>query len=176
MKIKIPAKTFILVILVSVVTGVVYLRSNTYVPVEQIEVNARKFHNIESNWQVVKDTNSNISAMIFFSEEKKDFSYSIYVYHNGFLKGYAPRIGGKIDEIRNSCAKFVFNEIDSVAFLSMNEQKIYKVEIDDGDNVTTVSLNASKPFALVFSSNVGNITFYNENEEIIIPIQRNIRE
>lgn len=176
MKTKILAITLILATLVFVVTWVVYLRSNTYVPVEQIEVDARKFHNIETDWQVVKDTNSNISAMIFFSEEKKDFSYSIYVYHNGFLKGYAPRIGGKIDEIRNACTKFVFNEIDSIAYLSMNAQKICKVEIDDGDNVTTVSLNASEPFALVFSSNVGNVTFYNENEEIITPIQRNIRE
>ena len=33
---------------------------------ENIEAKARKFHNIEDSWQVVKNSNENIFAMIFF--------------------------------------------------------------------------------------------------------------
>lgn len=173
MKKKNRAITIILAIIAVVVIGVIYWRTNTYISVEQIEENARKFHNIENEWQVVQDTNSNVSAMIFFSEDKKDFSFSMYVYH-GFWRGYAPRIGGKDYEIISACSKYIFTEFDSIAYLSMNAQKIYKVEIDDGENVKTVSLNASEPFVLVFPSNVGNVTFYTENEEIITPIERHL--
>lgn len=141
---------------------------------ERTEAEARTFHNVNESWQCVQATNDNVSAMLFFPNDGSDHFYSIYNKHKGLSKGYFPRIGGTISEIKNECVKFVFEDNDSHIYASMNKQKICKVVIDDGDYVNTVLLNEEEPFILVFPSNAGNVTLYNTYGEIVTPIERDV--
>lgn len=141
---------------------------------ERTEAEARTFHNVNESWQCVQATNDNVSAMLFFPNDGSDHFYSIYNKHKGLSKGYFPRIGGTISEIKNECVKFVFEDNDSHIYASMNKQKICKVVIDDGNYVNTVLLNEEEPFILVFPSNAGNVTLYNTYGEIVTPIERDV--
>ena len=49
----------------------------------------------------------------------------------------------------------------------MNNQKINRLEIGDGNTVQLIDIDSNKPFAIVLPVNIGNITFYNENGQII---------
>lgn len=143
---------------------------------ENIEAKARKFHNIEDSWQVVKNSNENIFAMIFFPPDKSDLVYSIYNKHEGLSKGYFFRIGGKINEIDSGCVQFFFVESQSYVFMSMNRQGICKAEIDDGEHIKTVFLTEDNPFVLVYPANAGNISFFDTEGEIILPVQRYVKQ
>ena len=143
---------------------------------EQIETAARKFHNIEDGWQVVKNTNENVSAMVFFPTDKSNHIYSVYNKHEGLSKGYFFRIGGTISEIDRDCVQFIFDESDSYVFISMNRLSICKAEIDDGDHIETVLISEDEPFVLVYPANAGNITLYNMEGEIVLPIQRYVQQ
>ena len=112
--------------------------------------------------------------MLFFPADGSDHFYSIYSKHKGLSRGFFFRIGGTISEINRESVQFVFEENDSHIYASMNKQKLCKVEIDDGDNVNTISLNEDEPFILIFPSNAGNVTFYSIYGEIVTPIKRNV--
>lgn len=141
---------------------------------ERTEAEARVFHNIDESWQSIQATNDDVSAMLFFPADGSDHFYSIYSKHKGLSRGFFFRIGGTISEINRESVQFVFEENDSHIYASMNKQKLCKVEIDDGDNVNTISLNEDEPFILIFPSNAGNVTFYSIYGEIVTPIKRNV--
>lgn len=142
------------------------------VPKEKTEVEARAFHNIDESWQSIQASNDDVSAMLFFPADRSSHFYSIYSKHKGLSKGYFFRIGGTISEISSECVQFVFENNNGHIYASMNKQKICKVEIDDGDQVNTISLNEDDPFILVFPSNAGNVTLYNTYGEVVAPRKR----
>ncbi len=49
----------------------------------------------------------------------------------------------------------------------MNTQKIVRLEIDDGNGIQVIDIDSSKPFAIVLPLNVGNISFYDTNGNIV---------
>ena len=138
---------------------------------EKTEADARAFHNIDESWQSIQATNDDVSAMLFFPADRSSHFYSIYSKHKGLSKGYFFRIGGTISEINSECLQLVFED-NSHIYVSMNKQKICKVEIDDGDYVNTILLNEDDPFILVFPSNAGNVTLYNTYGEVVAPRKR----
>ena len=140
---------------------------------EKTEADARAFHNIDESWQSIQATNDDVSAMLFFPTDRSSHFYSIYSKHKGLSKGYFFRIGGTISEINSECLQLVFED-NSHIYVSMNKQKICKVEIDDGDYVNTILLNENDPFILVFLSNAGNVTLYNSYGEIVTPRKRDV--
>ena len=56
---------------------------------------------------------------------------------------------------------------DERAFISMNEQKVVRLEIDDGNVIEEIEFDSNKPFAIVLPVNVGSITFFDENGQIV---------
>ena len=144
------------------------------VPKEKTEAEARAFHNIDESWQSIQATSDDVSAMLFFPSDRSSHFYSIYSKHKGLSKGYFFRIGGTISEISSECVQFVFENNNGHIYASMNKQKICKVEIDDGDQVNTISLNEDDPFILVFPSNAGNVTLYNTYGEVVAPRKRDV--
>ncbi len=178
MEVKSRTKSIIITLFVfTVMIGLLALYSMKCfrgVSEERIEEKAREFHNIDDEWPVIKATNDDVSAMLFYPTDGSSHIYSIYNKHNGLSNGYFFRIGGTISEINSGCVQFIFDENHSRIYISMNSQRICKVEIDDGNHMDTVLLDEEEPFVLVYPSNVGNVTFYNAEGELVAPVQRDV--
>ena len=48
-------------------------------------------------------------------------------------------------------------------FISMNQQQVTQLEIDDGNTIQVLDIDSNKPFAIVLPINAGTITFYDVN-------------
>ena len=49
------------------------------------------------------------------------------------------------------------------AFISMNQQQVTQLEIDDGNTIQVLDIDSNKPFAIVLPISAGTITFYDVN-------------
>lgn len=52
-------------------------------------------------------------------------------------------------------------------FISMNAQKIGRMEIDDGHSVQVIEIDSNNPFAIVLPINEAKIAFFDINENLI---------
>ena len=49
----------------------------------------------------------------------------------------------------------------------MNEQKVVRLEIDNGNGVEVIEIDPNKPFAIVLPTNAGTITFFDEDGQMV---------
>ena len=56
---------------------------------------------------------------------------------------------------------------DERLFISMNQQQVQQLEIDDGNAIQVIDIDSNKPFAIVLPINAGNITFYDVNRNTV---------
>lgn len=120
---------------------------------KNIESDARKSQKIDDSWQVSKSISKNLAALIFYDDDSKDFTYSIYLNKDGFSFGYHFILGGETTDIRNGIQAFSYNE--GMALISMNTVNAVKVErtFENPDIPTEIyHLEPHKPFAVVISS------------------------
>ena len=73
-------------------------------------------------------------------------------------------MAGVITEIAAECG---VSEQAVRAFISMNQQQVQQLEIDDGNTIQVVDIDRNKPFAIVLPINAGNITFYDVNRNTV---------
>ena len=132
-----------------------------------IEKDARGSSKIKDDWQVAKDTSDTLAAMVFYPEDKSDHSFQIYVNRPGLSCGYFFRGGGSIAEVENYIAEFTVEGCNDRAFVSINTQKVALMEIDNGNAIKKINIDSSKPFAFVLPKNVGNITFFDINNNAV---------
>jgi hypothetical protein len=129
-----------------------------------IEKDARASQTIPEDWQVAKEATETITAMIFFPDDLSDHVYSIYVNRPGLSFGYFFRAGGSLGK---GVAEFRIEGYGERAFISMNEQQVNQIDIDDGSSIRTVKIDSEKPFALILPVNTGNVTIYDINGDVI---------
>ncbi|MGI6563652.1 MAG: hypothetical protein ACOX3Q_14030 [Clostridia bacterium] len=163
---------FIVVILIAVCF--LYFNNNIGISKSNIEKDARYSHKIKDTWDVAKDTTESMSAMIFYSEDFADHTFSIYVNRPGLSFGYFFRGGGSVTETEKYIAEIYIEGFNERAFVSMNKQQVSKVEIDDGNEVQTIKIDSEKPFALILPANAGNVTIYDINGNIVESVQHKI--
>jgi hypothetical protein len=111
---------------------VLFFNNDIGVSGSNIEKDARVSQKIADDWQMAHETTETMSAMIFYSEDLDDHTYSIYVNHPGLSFGYFFRAGGDVSEIEKYVAEFSIEGYNERAFISTNTQQVNKVEIDDG--------------------------------------------
>lgn len=132
----------------------------------KLEQDARKNQNIESSWDVVQDINENMCAMLFFDEDMDDCAYSIYLSREGMSFGYFFGQGG-FDAYMSDGVKGVIFEDKGIALLSMNHDNVSKVVVDDTAGEKVISVDPHKPFAIVLPIDCGEITIYDEQDNIV---------
>ncbi len=147
--------------------GMLYVNNDIGINKSKLEVNARKSQKIEVDWQAAKGISKTMAAMIFYSKDLSDSTFSIYVNHPGLSFGYFFRAGGSVLETEEYIAECTVEGYDERAFISMNKQQVCKVEIDDGNEIRTIEIDSEKPFAVVLPNNCGNVVFYNINESVV---------
>ncbi len=134
----------------------------------RLEQDARANQDIKSSWEVAKDVNEEMCAMLFYDEEKEECSYSIYLSREGFSYGYFYRQGGPDAYIAEGVKGIVFED-KGIALLSMNEDRVCRVVVeDDGRAVEKeISVDPERPFAIVLPADCGAITMYDAQDNIV---------
>ena len=94
-------------------------------------------------------------------------SFSVYVNRPGLSFGYFFRGGGTLSGIQRGIVEFTVEGYNERAFISMNQQQVQQLEIDDGNTIQVVDIDRNKPFAIVLPINAGNITFYDVNRNTV---------
>lgn len=105
-------------------------------------------------------------AMLFYDEEKDDCAYSIYLSREGFSFGYFYRQGGCDPYVTDSVKGIVFED-KGIALLSMNEDGVCKIVVDNNEGEKVISVDPEEPFAVVLPADCGAITMYDAQENII---------
>ncbi len=131
-----------------------------------IESDARKSQRISSAWSVSKSTNDKMCAMIFYDETLEDHVFSVYLNHDGLSFGYFFSIGGSDVLIDKGIHEFDQGEY-GCAILSMNTDRVAKVEIDNGIESKQIELDPARPFAVTIPANSGAAVLYDENGRIV---------
>ena len=99
--------------------------------------------------------------------DMSDHTFSVYVNRPGLSFGYFFRGGGTLSGIQRGIVEFTVEGYNERAFISMNQQQVQQLEIDDGNTIQVVDIDRNKPFAIVLPINAGNITFYDVNRNTV---------
>lgn len=100
---------------------------------------------------------------ISYPQDRSDHTFSVYVNRPGLSFGYFFRGGGSLSGVERGIAEFTVDGYNERAFISMNQPKAARLEIDDGNTVQVIDLNSDQPFAIVLPANAGVIHFYDGN-------------
>lgn len=132
---------------------------------KNIEQDARKSQKIDSSWEVSMSVSESLGALIFYNETLNDYTYSIYLNRKGFSFGYDFSSGGSNSGIIDGIREFRYDTYGS-ALISMNKDKVAKIELYNGIKVTNIDVNPAKPFAIVIPVNCGSITLFDINGNV----------
>ena len=131
-----------------------------------LEKDAREEQQIPSDWEMAQAINDEMCAMLFYDAETREYTYSIYMKKEGTAYGYFFSQGGTDPYIGEGVRGMVFDD-KGIALISMNEDKVQKIEIDDGQEKKTMEIDAIKPFVIVLPINSGEITMYDSMGNIV---------
>ena len=104
-----------------------------------------------------------MAAYISYPQDMSDHTFSVYVNRPGLSFGYFFRAGGKLSEIQEGIAEFTTEGANERALISMNQQQVQQLQIDDGRAKQAIDIDSDQPFAIVLPINAGSITFYDVN-------------
>ena len=165
---KIVLKTVIGILLVcSLFIGFLYVSSDIGVASGNLEADIRSSQKIKEDWAVDGSVSDTMAAYISYPQNKSDHTFSVYVNRPGLSFGYFFRGGGTLSGIQRGIVEFTVEGYNERAFISMNQQQVQQLEIDDGNTIQVVDIDRNKPFAIVLPINAGNITFYDVNRNTV---------
>lgn len=132
----------------------------------RLEQDARENQEIGSSWEMAQAVNDDMCAMLFYDEEKDDCAYSIYLSRDGFSFGYFFRQSGFDPYMADSVKGIVFED-KGIALLSLNEDGVCKIVVDNDTEEKVISVDPEEPFAVVLPVDCGAITMYDAQENIV---------
>lgn len=156
-----------LVLVCVVFVGILYANNCFGIRGPKIESDIRASQKIQSDWTVDGVVSDSMAAFISYPQDKSDHTYSVYVNRPGFFFGYFFRGGGDIVAVEDFISEFTVEGYNERAFISLNTQKVDRLEIDDGNEVQVIDIDSDKPFAIVLPMNAGNIAFYDIDGNIV---------
>lgn len=104
-----------------------------------------------------------MAAYISYPQDMTNHTFSIYVNRPGLSFGYFFRGGGNLSGVASEITEFTVEGYEDRAFISMNQEQVAQLKIDDGNSVQTIDVDSSSPFAIVLPTDAGNIAFYDVN-------------
>lgn len=165
---KIVLKTVIGILLVcSVFVGFLYVSNDIGIASGNLEADIRSSQKIKEDWAVDGSVSDTMAAYISYPQDMSDHTFSVYVNRPGLSFGYFFRGGGTLSGIQRGIVEFTVEGYNERAFISMNQQQVQQLEIDDGNTIQVVDIDRNKPFAIVLPINAGNITFYDVNRNTV---------
>ena len=144
-----------------------YTNNEIGVTSSKLEADIRSSQKIKDDWTVDGSVSSTMAAYISYPQDLSDHSFSVYVNRPGLSFGYFFRGGGTLSGIQRGIVEFTVEGYNERAFISMNQQQVTQLEIDDGNTIQVLDIDSNKPFAIVLPINAGNITFYDVNRNTV---------
>ena len=165
---KIVLKTVIGILFAcSLFVGFLYVSSDIGIASGNLETDIRSSQKIKEDWAIDGSVSDTMAAYISYPLDMSDHTFSVYVNRPGLSFGYFFRGGGTLSGIQRGIVEFTVEGYNERAFISMNQQQVQQLEIDDGNTIQVVDIDRNKPFAIVLPINAGNITFYDVNRNTV---------
>ena len=143
--------------------GFLYMDDDIGTSAANLESDIRNLQKIPEDWIVEGDVSDTMAAYISYPQDRSDHTFSVYVNRPGLSFGYFFRAGGKLSEIQEGIAEFTTEGANERALISMNQQQVQQLQIDDGHAIQVIDIDSDQPFAIVLPINAGSITFYDVN-------------
>ena len=143
--------------------GFLYMDDDIGTSAANLESDIRNLQNIPEDWIVEGDVSDTMAAYISYPQDRSDHTFSVYVNRPGLSFGYFFRAGGKLSEIQEGIAEFTAEGANERALISMNQQQVQQLQIEDGHAKQAIDIDSDQPFAIVLPINAGSITFYDVN-------------
>ena len=143
--------------------GFLYMDDDIGTSAANLESDIRNLQKIPEDWIVEGDVSDTMAAYISYPQDRSDHTFSVYVNRPGLSFGYFFRAGGKLSEIQEGIAEFTTEGANERALISMNQQQVQQLQIDDGRAKQAIDIDSDQPFAIVLPINAGSITFYDVN-------------
>ena len=140
--------------------GFLYANNDIGMTSTNLEADIRSSQKIKDDWTLEGSVSNTMAAYISYPQDMSDHTFSVYVNRPGLSFGYFFRGGGTLSGIQRGIVEFTVEGYNERAFISMNQQQVQQLEIDDGNTIQVVDIDRNKPFAIVLPINAGNITFY----------------
>lgn len=161
-------KVAICLMAVSIVfVGFLYFNNDIGIHKSKIETDIRLSQKIQDDWFVEGMVSDSMAAYISYPQDKSDHTFSVYVNRPGLSFGYFFRGGGDIVGVEKFIAEYTLDEYDERAFISMNIQKVDRIEVDNGIEVQVIDIDSERPFAVVLPVNVGEAVFYDIDGNVV---------
>lgn len=161
---KVFLKITLGVVLVCILfVGFLYINNDIGVASTNLEADIRSSQKIKDDWTVEGCVSDTMAAYISYPEDMSDYTFSVYVNRSGLSFGYFFRGGGSLSEVERGIVEFTVEEYKERAFISMNQQQVTQLQIDDGNSTQDIYIDSNKPFAIILPINTGIITFYDVN-------------
>lgn len=167
MKKVLPKIMLGLVLVCILFVGFLYVNDDIGVTATHLEADIRSSQKIMDDWTVDGSVADTMAAFISYPQDKTEHTFSVYVNRPGLSFGYFFRGGGDIVHVEEYIAEFTVEGYNESAFISMNTQKVERLEIDDGNDVRVIDIDSNKPFAIVLPVNAGDISFYDVNGAVV---------
>ena len=143
--------------------GLLYVRNDIGVTSANLEADIRSSQKIQDDWVIDGSVSDTMAAYISYPQDMSDHTFSVYVNRPGLSFGYFFRGGGSLSGVDRGITEFTVEGYSERAFISMNQQQVTQLEIDDGNTIQVLDIDSNKPFAIVLPINAGTITFYDVN-------------
>ena len=159
----------ILGVIAACVLFVAFLAVNNDIGVRasRLEEDIRTGQKISDAWTVEGSVSDRMAAFLSYPQDRSEHTFSIYIKHSGLSFGYFFRAGGNLAGVEDHIAEFSLKGYPERAFLSMNAPKVVKLEVDNGTGIQVIDLDRDKPFAIVLPVDAGDLTFYDENGQVV---------
>ena len=163
MKKPLPKMILRILLVCVLLLGFLYMDDDIGTSAANLESDIRNLQKIPEDWIVEGDVSDTMAAYISYPQDRSDHTFSVYVNRPGLSFGYFFRAGGKLSEIQEGIAEFTTEGANERALISMNQQQVQQLQIDDGHAKQAIDIDSDQPFAIVLPINAGSITFYDVN-------------
>lgn len=143
--------------------GLLYVRNDIGVTSANLEADIRSSQKIQDDWVIDGSVSDTMAAYISYPQDMSDHTFSVYVNRPGLSFGYFFRGGGSLSGVDRGITEFTVEGYSERAFISMNQQQVARLEVDDGNSIQVIDIDSKKPFAIVLPINSGIITFFDAN-------------
>lgn len=143
--------------------GFLYVNNDIGVASTNLEADIRSSQKIKDDWTVEGSVSDTMAAYISYPQNMSDHTFSVYVNRPGLSFGYFFRGGGSLSGADKGIAEYTVEGYKERVFISMNQQRVAQLEIDDGNSIQVIAIDSNKPFAIVLPINAGIVTFYDVN-------------
>ena len=142
------------------IMGFFFWRNNIGVPLSKLEHDARESQSIDSSYDVISATGDEIVSFLFYDEVKEKSIFSVYSKLSSPLSFGYIFSGGGAGHTGSGVFAWDYGYDEEISIASINESKISKMVIEDGEISTIHDVDSSEPFVFIVPKKPSEITFY----------------